>query len=123
MTIVGLNDDRRFNVELSCCFAQIGFVDDIVAVKDRAGLVATDRHRHALRNPATNHVAHSSASQIVKEQPTEVELLVLPFLRAVAALGLALMVFGHLALTGRTNHFPNSSSATNLRPHFAKITD
>src|SRR3989442_9706035 len=47
--------------------AQITVTDNVVAVKDRTCLVAGDLLGDALRDTSTDHIAHGSTSEIVKE--------------------------------------------------------
>src|SRR6516162_5017122 len=113
----------RSHFELLCGFSQIGFVDDVIAIKNSSRLMAADRHRHSLGNAATNHVANGRAAKIVEKEPAEVEFLVLPLLRAVAAPYLALGILDDFARARWTKHVSDSSRAADLRPEFAEIAD
>lgn len=48
-------------------FPEIPLTDDVVAFEDRACLVPTDLHGHALRDASPDHVPDSRAPQIVEE--------------------------------------------------------
>jgi hypothetical protein len=47
---------------------EVGSVNDVVALEDRARLVTADPHGHALLNAKPAEVAHTAPSQIVKQQ-------------------------------------------------------
>jgi hypothetical protein len=59
---------RQVAAEFQGRVSQVALVYDIVAIKHRPGFVARYVHGDAFRHPGTNQVAHSGASQIVKQQ-------------------------------------------------------
>ena len=89
--------------------------------------MAADRHRHSLRNPATNHIANSSSAKVVEDQAGVVELLVLPDPRALSTDPIPRLFAPcchfalNLTLTVRANHLSYSGRAADIRPGSAKI--
>jgi hypothetical protein len=59
--------DIRLRPEQS--LADILFVDDIVAVKNTPGLVATNRHIDAFRHTGAYHIPYRCPAQVIKELP------------------------------------------------------
>src|SRR6266542_6485241 len=58
--------------------SQIALAHDVIAVKDRAGFVATDAHGYALRYSSSDHVANGSTTEIVKQLAHVLWLFALP---------------------------------------------
>jgi len=52
-------------------FFEIVGTDDVVAVENRAGLMAGDRHCHSFRDAGTNHVSQGRSPEIVEVPLTD----------------------------------------------------
>jgi hypothetical protein len=64
--------------ELKSRVFQVALINDVVAIEYGPGLVAGDIHGNPFQNASADQVAHSSASQIVKQQVLVAPLVLLP---------------------------------------------